>query len=295
MDFIKKKFKPITAILILTFGGLNILCAQQGKNLNTAENKTKTDAAVKDNSIFKGTLADLTWPEVKKSAEENALVLVPVAVIEEHGPHMCLGADIYLTYETCLDLKQKLDSIRIKSVIAPPVYWGIMQLNESGAFPGSFTVSPATMKALLADVFSNLKRWGFKYFYCVNLHGDRLHKKTMDEAVAEAKEKLRIFFYNEREKEDWEKAPDFNQFLPAGLYQPDFHAGAYETSAMMQLYPELVNLEAVKTLKPENRFQPLGYVGDPANYLKINFQFLNSMQTGYFAQCIAEWLKVQKK
>ena len=179
-----------------------------------------------------------TGQEVKTAAEENSLVLLPIGVIEEHGPHMCLGADTYLAYHRSLALKQKLESMQIKTVIAPPVYWGVMQLTETGAFPGSFIISSSTMKALLADIFSNLQQWGFKHFYCVNHHCDRIHRKSLREAIDESKEKLGLVFYNDREQQDRENAPDDKQFITGKLFEPDFHAGASETSAMLYYYPE---------------------------------------------------------
>ncbi len=52
-------------------------------------------------TIFEDTLADMTFLEVEESARNNAVVLFPIAVIEEHGPHMCLGTDVYLAYQCC--------------------------------------------------------------------------------------------------------------------------------------------------------------------------------------------------
>jgi creatinine amidohydrolase len=90
-----------------------------------------------DNSIFKDTMVDMTWPEVKKAAENGAIVLFPIAVVEEHGPHMDLSPDIYQTCLGCRFLKQELEKKGIHSVIAPPYYWGINA--ATGRFPGSFT------------------------------------------------------------------------------------------------------------------------------------------------------------
>src|SRR5512147_712424 len=59
-------------------------------------------------SIFRETLVDLPWPEVKKLAEARPVVLVPIGVIEEHGPHLSLGADTYLTYEVSVGIKHRL-------------------------------------------------------------------------------------------------------------------------------------------------------------------------------------------
>lgn len=211
----------------------------------------------------------MTWPDVKKAAESDALVLLPIGVIEEHGPHMSLGVDAYMAYLQCRMLKDKLESRQVKIVIAPPIYWGIMQATETGAYPGSFTIRPETMKALLHDVFAALKSWGFRRIYCLNHHGDRLHRRSLAEAVTEAKQNLGLEFF-EDDKRDKANRAVIVRYLVEKPFAPDYHAGAVETGEMLRHFPREVNLEVAKSLKPQASFHPLGYVGDPANYSSAN-------------------------
>ena len=278
--------RAVIAIVI----SAGVLLAQGQKNSTGTENKRNDNPGY---SIFHGTVVDMTWPEIKKAAEENAIVILPVAVIEQHGPHLCLGTDAYLGYRLNLELKRSLDAIGIKAVIAPPIYWGIMQLHESGAFPGSFTVSPSTMKGLITDVLTDLHRWGFRYVFCFNHHGDWLHRKTLNEAISEAKEKLGLKFYNDQERQDSENGPDIKKYTSGDLVQPDYHSGVSETALMLDYYPEFVNLELAKTLKPEATWQPMGYVGDPANYKSINILEYSKAEISYVASCIAKWRNAQ--
>lgn len=53
---------------------------------------------MKGYSIFADTMADMTYQEVEQYAIEEAVILFPIAVIEEHGPHLPLGTDTYITY-----------------------------------------------------------------------------------------------------------------------------------------------------------------------------------------------------
>ncbi len=246
-------------------------------------------------SIFNGTLVDLTWPEVKKIAEGDALVIVPVGVIEEHVPHLSLGTDTYLTYRSSLELKKSLEKRKIKTVITPPMYWGVMQLKETGAYPGSFTVNPATMKALLMDIFTDLQRWGFRKIYCQNMHGDRIHRQIVNEAVEEAAKKLNLQFFNEEKYEDDAKEPDLARYAKAKLYEPDYHGGAPETSMMLGFYPEEVNIEKAKKLKPENGFHPLGYAGDPASYGNIDMPGFFRAEIEMRADNIVRWIEELRK
>ncbi len=245
-------------------------------------------------SVFRETLVDLSWPEVKKLAASDAIVLVPICVIEEHGPHLSLGTDTYLAYDACRNLRSKLAQRNVTAVIAPPVYWGIMQLGETGDYPGSFTVSPATMKALLTDIFTDLHRWGFRRIFCLNRHGDRLHRQTLREAIDNAKKTLHLEFYDERGGDDSGR-PDIARHVTGKLFQPDYHAGAPETSLMLKVFPEEVNTGIADTLKPENGFHPRGYAGDPGNYRAVDMQAYENEEMEYDSEKMARWANKTRK
>ena len=46
-------------------------------------------------SIFVDTIADMTWPAVEAAGRDNQPLLVPVAVVEQHGHHLPLATDVY--------------------------------------------------------------------------------------------------------------------------------------------------------------------------------------------------------
>ncbi len=217
-------------------------------------------------SIFSGTMADMTYQEIETAANEKQLVLFPIAVIEEHGPHLCTGTDTYLTYQFCKDMKNGLFNLGIKAVIAPPYYWGINVC--TGGFAGSFTIRPETMMSVLCDLLECLKSWGFENIILFNLHGDFTHTLTIAEAVKAAYEKSGIgayFIVSEAflkrsglsGEPCWIIKPagsitDENE--PAPEYV-DIHAGGFETSAMLKNFPELVDREMAQSLKSSRTTQ----------------------------------------
>ncbi len=243
-------------------------------------------------SIFDETIVDMKWPEVEKAARDEAIVLFPIGVIEAHGPHMGLGVDTYLAYLKCKLLRRKIESKGIQTIIAPPFYWGIN--NNTGAFPGSFTVRRETMKAVLYDIMASLRRWGFQYLFIINHHGDTVHNLTLLEAVKEARIDMGINAYyvlSEFEAKVRYRLTGREPhvlLIPTPLTQEqpkclDIHAGAIETGLMVHYFPDQVDMEQAKTLKPTNltiqellewdqswsdarRITPLGYFGDPASF-----------------------------
>ncbi len=132
-------------------------------------------------SIFEGTLADMTWPEVEAAASHNAPILVPVAVIEQHSHHLPLATDTYGAYLLCSLIQKDLATRGIRVLIAPPYYFGVNA--TTAMFPGSINIKPELMRDMLIDILENYARWGLRRQFIVNHHGDPLHNKAIVEAI----------------------------------------------------------------------------------------------------------------
>lgn len=70
--------------------------------------------------MFKDTMVNMKWTDIQDSVNKNACAAS--AVIEEHGPHLCLGTDIYTAHIHCLFIKKKLEEKGLSVVIAPPFF-----------------------------------------------------------------------------------------------------------------------------------------------------------------------------
>ena len=259
-------------------------------------------------TIFEDTLADMTFTEVEEYAKNNAIVLFPIAVIEEHGPHMCLGTDVYLAYHCCINIKKDLEKYNIKSVIVPPFYWGINHC--TGAYTGSFSSDQETMKNSLVEIMRNLHKWGFHKIFPISVHLDYVHTQAIINAVDEAytnygigsymvfpDDVLKYYGLNGDEKYIIALKSEADDFM--GQDCLEVHAGGAETSWMLLHYPDLVKKEIAKKLTPTDitakdmdiwykggeavrRRIPDGYIGNPSN---INYEkavsFENSMINDY--------------
>ncbi len=242
-------------------------------------------------SIFDETIVDMTWPEVEKAAQAGAIALLPNAVIEEHGPHMSFGTDVYGSCIVCRIAKRELAARGITALIAPPFYWGMNDV--TAAFPGSFTVRKETMKAVVHDILVSLNRWGITYVFNVNSHGDDAHIETTMEAFKEARMSSGVrAFYVVRESDlrrfhlTGREGHVLVQTSPQGGPPPKFfdvHAGAGETGMIARYFPNTVNTDVARTLKPTDlefdammawtrgwstarKITPLGYFGNPAGF-----------------------------
>ena len=216
-------------------------------------------------SVFEDSMVEMTWQEVQAAADKGAIVLLPVGIVEAHGPHLDLSTDFYLSTINCRFLKQELESKGIDAIIAPPLYWGISI--DLARYAGTFSVSPETMKGLLSDIFTSLNSWGFRRVFVQNAHGDHLHIDIIKNAIAEANKSLSDFKAYFMWELDIEVENDI-AYPPMreNRYQPDYHAGAIETAQMYAFFPEKVRCDVAKRLKPQDGFHPLAYCGDPASF-----------------------------
>ena len=230
-------------------------------------------AAQENFSVFENTMVEMTWQEIQTATDQGAIALLPIGIIEAHGPHLDLSADFYLATLCCRFLQQELREKGIEALIAPPFYWGISP--EIANYAGTFSVRPETMKALLLDILTSLKSWGFKRVFVQNAHGDQTHVQMIREAIDQINEgpNFKAYFM-------WELDIDIESelvlpTLPEDLFQPDYHAGAIETAHMATFFPEKVRKDVAKNLKPQVQFDPLAYVGDPANYELVKVEELS--------------------
>lgn len=106
--------------------------------------------------------------DLRQLAERDAIVLLPVASTEQHGPHLATGTDDVLCTEVCRRVAIFLTQI-CPAVVAPTVWMGLAEHHVG--FGGTFTVSLATWHALLQDLCNSILRAGFRRIVIVNGHG----------------------------------------------------------------------------------------------------------------------------
>jgi creatinine amidohydrolase len=110
----------------------------------------------------------MTAAELRHAADGDAIVLLPVASTEQHGPHLATGVDTFLGSEICRRTAELVAKHRTV-VVAPTVWMGLAEHHV--AYGGTFSVSLSTYHALLRDLCDAILRAGFKKILVVNSHG----------------------------------------------------------------------------------------------------------------------------
>ncbi len=108
---------------------------------------------------------------LRAKAAEDALVILPVASTEQHGPHLATGVDTFLCTEVC-----RRTALRVAEaqpvVVAPTVWMGLAEHHvELG---GTFTVGLKAWHTLLHELCDAIRRAGFNKIIIVNGHGGNI-------------------------------------------------------------------------------------------------------------------------
>jgi len=109
---------------------------------------------------------EMTHEEVNDAVLAGRVVILPVAQLETHGPHLPIDTDVVQVQYVCDQAAARPpDPI----VPAPPIYYGFSE--HVMDFPGTMNVRPQVMIEYLFDVGRSFARQGFERIVLVNGHG----------------------------------------------------------------------------------------------------------------------------
>ncbi|MEM9767655.1 MAG: creatininase family protein [Cyanobacteria bacterium P01_D01_bin.71] len=117
-----------------------------------------------------------TWPEIETYLQSSQGIIFPIGSTEQHGPTGLIGTDAI-----CAETIARGVGEATGAVIGPTINVG-MALHHT-AFPGSLSLRPSTLIALVQDYVKPLAGYGFERFFFINGHGGNV--ATLRAAFAE--------------------------------------------------------------------------------------------------------------
>ncbi len=199
-----------------------------------------------------------TWPEIETYLEGSKGIIIPIGSTEQHGPTGLVGCDAICAEEIAWE-----GGLRGEFLVAPTFNVGSAQHHM--AFPGTMTLRPSTMIAVISDWVLSLATHGFTRIYFLNGHGGNV--APVQTAFAEIYARRALDGDNSdfiMKLKNWFDLPGIceltDELYPVGAGS---HATAAEISVTFAAYPEKQDR---RVLDP--KVAPEGTITDKHRYRK---------------------------
>lgn len=163
--------------------------------------------------------------QIEETLAQAPVAYVPWGALEWHGRHLAIGNDAIKAAALCDRVAEKAGG-----VVLPPVYSGYQTMKRAG-FRHTLEMKEATVRALAYDLLRGLESEGFQVVVILTGHYGSRHVaalKDVGEKFGKGKE-IRVWVL-----------PEYEVVTDLG-YEGD-HAAKWETSILMHLRPELVDM-----------------------------------------------------
>ena len=229
-----------------------IIWAIGGSAAAQSQGPTQRKGSALGSHLYK--LEELTWPQIDALDRQRTLFIFPVGMIEQHGPHLPVGADtiavMHEATEASMRVSRALPDWNI--VMMPAVNYGQSGANRLGdmpVHPGTYAIRQSTLRSLMAELGAQIAQNGFKWIFVMNGHGAPTHNIAINEACDFVSESYRVTMLHltglfradaaiqsagEKINAQYFSAADLSSF---GM---DVHAGVGETSGILAIRPDLV-------------------------------------------------------
>jgi creatinine amidohydrolase len=184
--------------------------------------------------------ADYTSADIAAMNKDAMVVVLPIAAIEQHGPHLPLSVDTTLVNGVIDATVPKLAASQ-HVLFLPTMQVG--KSNEHEKFPGTLTFSAETLMRVWMEMVDSVVRAGVKRFVFFNSHGGQMN--LMDVVTRDARVKHDILVI----ASNW-----YTLGVPPGMFtdtelKHGIHAGDMETSMMLALTPDLVKMQHAQNFR----------------------------------------------
>ena len=204
-------------------------------------------------------MSDLSWREYQRRlADEDAIVLLPVGAVEQHGFHLPLGTDWMMA-----QYMSRRAAEAVGGVVAAPVSYGYKSQVRTGGGNhriGTTSLDGPTLIHMVRDVIKELARHGARKIALIDGHYE--NRFMLDDACDLAVRDLRADGVRDLKVLKMIYAGDIRQSTLDTIYQgrefPGLdleHGGVLETSLMLYCYPDHVDMNQIPD-EPKADFPP---------------------------------------
>ncbi|RYE11439.1 MAG: creatininase family protein [Hyphomicrobiales bacterium] len=183
---------------------------------------------------------DFSAPEFDNIDPDKTIAIIPIAAVEQHGPHLPVGTDMILN-QGCLDLLIERAPADLDIRILPIQQVG--KSNEHIWAKGTVTHTAHTLIDAWFELGQSVSRAGVKKLVFINSHGGN------EEIMGIVARELRVRENMLVVKSGWTRFQPPDGMLSDIERRHGIHAGDLETSLMLAFHPELVHLDKLEDFR----------------------------------------------
>ncbi|MBD0382657.1 creatininase family protein [Paenibacillus sedimenti] len=183
----------------------------------------------------------LSKVEVAQLPKEDALIVLPVGAIEQHGPHMPVFTDTLISEAMLTEAFEHLPE-DANIWLLPAIPYG--KSTEHLGHPGTISLSATTLMAVVMDIAKSLKKSSFEKLVLVNTHGGNADLLSMMAREIRIETGMSVF------RLDPGGLGSADEWITPQEKQYGIHAGDMETSVVMSAMPHWVDMKQAPTEFP---------------------------------------------
>lgn len=202
--------------------------------------------------------------------QDSAVAVLPVAAIEQHGPHLPVSVDTSLVDGVVAAALPHLGTPSAEQAVLFLPTQAVGKSNEHIAFPGTLSLSAETLMRVWCELGEGVARAGFKRLLLLNSHGGQVSVMDIVARDLRVRHGLLVFSSN------WFTLPLGDEVN--GLFTPQehrfgIHAGDMETSMMLALRPQFVDMSQARDFRStaQDRAERFAIVGNGSS-AKLGWQ-----------------------
>ncbi len=185
---------------------------------------------------------EMTWADIAGGDTARWIAVLPLAAVEQHGPHLPLGVDTFIA-EAYLARVRDLLPDELPVTFLPVQRVGVSA--EHLAYPGTLTLSATTAIAAWTELGDSLARAGLRKLVLVTSHGGNV--AAMETVARDLRTRLGMFAVTV----GWHRFGYADGVFSSEEKKHGIHGGDIETSLMLAAKPDTVRMAEAPKATPE--------------------------------------------
>jgi creatinine amidohydrolase len=186
---------------------------------------------------------EMTWQDIAGAGAATArwIAVLPLAAVEQHGPHLPLGVDTFIAWAYLAKVRDGLPD-QLPVTFLPVQAIGVSV--EHIAYPGTLTLSAATAIAVWTEIGESLARAGLRKLVLVTSHGGNV--AAMELVARDLRARLGMLAVTV----GWHRFGYPDDTFSSEEKRHGIHGGDIETSLMLAARADMVRMEKAPNAKP---------------------------------------------